>query len=529
MPLQPAEAMALGQKMWQQIMRRRNFGTDASMRPNGIRECLDYYRGVHSLRFVSDEFAAYFSTRFEGFSDNWCAPVIDSAAERLNWMGIRLGTDTRDADAEFQRVMEANNVASGMSEAFTVALACGRSFALVWGNPDDESTPRVTFEHPEFCTLAVDPDTGRTTAAAKGWTEDGQGYLTLYTADEVWKWKWQVSDRDAVNPRKQPEFEDQSEKKEDTAPQWLPRAEADGTWPIPNPLGRVPMVEFRNQTLLDDMPLSDLAGVAAMQDAINLTWAYLFNSLDFASLPQRIMTGADYPSVPVLDDQGQVVAKKPLDLKRLMKERVLWVPDANATPGSWPAANLDVFGKVIEMAVDHVASQTRTPPHYLMGKMSNTAAESLTVAETGLVAKVCQRQQYFTKAIRELHSLVALAQGGDQGNARALAASTGRIVWQDPQYRSLAQKTDAFLKLGQAGLPLQYRLEWWGLDPAEVLRVIELAKENPELIVTPTPMHAPAGQPLPRGYNEVPDTSQNRDVASTSGPQNAAENDGAVN
>lgn len=509
-----ATAMALGQKMWQQIMRRRTFGSSSSMRPNGIRECLDYYRGEHSLRFVSDEFANYFSTRFVGFSDNWCAPVIDSAAERLNWMGIRLGTDTRDADTEFQRVMEANNVPSGMSEAFTVALASGRSFALVWGNPDDESTPLVTFEHPEFCTLAIDPDTGRTTAAAKGWIEDGQGYLTLYTDTEVWKWRWQVSDRDAVNPRKQPHHEADADKHDEAPAEWLPRPELDGTWPIPNPLGRVPMVEFRNQSLLDDMPLSDLAGVAAMQDAINLTWAYLFNSLDFASLPQRIMTGADYPSVPVLDDQGQVISKKPLDLKRLMKERVLWVPDAEAKPGSWPAADLSVFGDVIEMAVDHVASQTRTPPHYLMGKMSNTAAESLTVAETGLVAKVCQRQQYFTRAIRDLHALVALAQGGDQAKARAKAAATGRIVWQDPQYRSLAQKTDAFLKLGQAGLPLQYRLEWWGLDPAEVARVIELAKANPELIVTPNPLHAPAGQPLPRGYNEVPATSQNVPAAS---------------
>jgi hypothetical protein len=162
-----------------------------------------------------------------------------------------------------------------------------------------------------------------------------------------------------------------------------------------------------------------------------------------------------------------VIAKKPLDLKRLMKERVLWVPDPDAKPGSWPAADLSVFGDVIEMAVDHIASQTRTPPHYLMGKMSNTAAESLTVAETGLVASVVQLSQYMTRPVRELHSLVALAQPGDNA-ARAKAAMTGRVVWQDPQYRSLGQKTDAFLKLAQSGLPLQWRLEWYGLDPAEV-------------------------------------------------------------
>lgn len=453
--MEPSAAMALGHRMWQQIMRRRSWGDTTGNHPSGIRECLDYYRGKHSLRFASEEFSDYFKTRFVGFSDNWCGPVIDSAAERLNWVGIRLGNDTREADKEFQRVMEANDVPSGMSEAFTVALAAGRSFALVWGNRDDESTPLITFEHPEFCTLAIDPDTRRTTAAAKGWIDDGQGFLTLYTATEVWKWQWQISDRDQTNPRKQPEFSP-----DEPSGEWSPRQGTDDTWPIPNPLGRVPMVEFRNQTLLDDMPLSDLSGVAAMQDAINLTWAYLFNSLDFASLPQRIMTGADYPSVPVLDENGQVIAKKPLDLKRLLKERVLWVPDPNAKPGSWPAADLKVFGDVIELAVDHIASQTRTPPHYLMGKMSNTAAESLTVAETGLVAKVVQRQQYFTRPVRELHSLVALAQGGRKSAKRARDAATGTVVWGDPQYRSLGQKTDAFLKLAQGGLPLQWRLEW---------------------------------------------------------------------
>ncbi len=306
---------------------------------------------------------------------------------------------------------------------------------------------------------------------------------------EVWKWKWLIADPDKNDPRKQP--------------QWEPREEDDGTWPLPNPMGRVPMVEFRNQTLLDDMPLSDLAGVAAMQDAINLTWAYLFNSMDFASLPQRIITGADLPVVPILDENGQVIGQKPVDLKRLMEDRVLWVTNKDAKPGSWPAADLKVFGDVIEMAVDHIASQTRTPPHYLMGKMSNTAAESLTVAETGLVAKVVQRQQYFTRPIRELHALVALAQGGDAGTAKAKQAATGRIVWQDPQYRSLGQKTDAFLKLAQGGLPLQWRLEWYGLDPTEIERVLEMAKKETELLVAPSPIKATPGAVMPRGYSEL--------------------------
>lgn len=461
-----ARALQLAQRLAEQIQRRRySSGTD-TRQPQGIHGALDYYRGRHPLRFASDAFRSHFESQFAGFTDNWCAPVIDATVERMNMLGIRLGDDTRDADAEFQRVMEVNDAGRGTSEMFTVGLASSRAYGLVWGNADDESTPRVTFEHPEFCTLAVDPDTHETTAAAKMWEDNSTGYLTLYTATAVWKWQWTIA-TDMTNDPRRDVF-------------WEPRQGRDDTWPIPNPLGRVPMFEFKNQSLLDDRPLSDLAGVAAMQDAINLVWAYLFNALDFASLPQRVILGIDIPQQPVLDSNGQIVGTRPIDLKKFMQDRTLWLSNPNAKIDSWPAAQLDVFTAVVESAVDHIASQTRTPPHYLMGKMSNTAAESLTVAETGLVAKVIQRQEYAKRPLREMHALVALAQGD---TARADAARTGVIVWSDPQYRSLAQKVDAFVKLRQSGLPLEWCLEWYGLPPLEVKRVMSMTATEAERIL----------------------------------------------
>jgi len=151
--------------------------------------------------------------------------------------------------------------------------------------------------------------------------------------------------------------------------------------------------------------------------------------------------------------------------------------------------------------------------------MSNTAAESLTVAETGLVASVMQRQQYFTRPIRELHALVALAQPGDNSE-KAKASATGQIVWEDPQYRSIGQKTDAFLKLAQGGLPLQYRLEWYGLDPIEVERVMEMARQDPQLLVAPTPLKAAPGQVLPRGYSEMDSAGATPAAPETPAPGN---------
>lgn len=487
--METSDALTLAQRMWNKIQTQRHArGVDEPLiAPSGLHGYLDYYRGVHKLRFASDEFAKYHLGRYQGFTDNWCAPVIDAAAERLNTTGIRLGEDTREADREFQRVADANDFERGLSEALTVAMAAGRSYGLVWGNPDDESTPRVTFEHPEFCTIAYDPDTREATAAAKAWyDDDDNGCLTLYTADQVWKWQWSVP-KDA-DPRRQVT--------------WEPRQGAsDDTWPLPNPLGRVPMEEFRNTSLLDDRPISDLSGVASMQDAVNLIWAYLFNGLDFATMDQRVVTGADMPKIPVLDENGQKIGEKDADLKKLVTERILWLTGSDAKVASWPAANLDIFDRVIGTCVDHIAAQTRTPPHYLIGKMANMSADALTVAETGLVAKVIQRQANFTRPQRGMYSLIALAQGDA---ARAQQARTGTIVWSDPQYRSLSQKIDAFQKWRASGLPLRFLLEWYGLDAPEVDRVMTMAENEANTLVSATPIAAPAGTVLPGKHVELP-------------------------
>lgn len=479
--METSDALNLAQKMWTKIQTQRHArGVDEPiLAPGGLHGYLDYYRGVHKLRFASDEFAKYHLGRYQGFNDNWCAPVIDAAAERLNTTGIRLGEDTREADSEFQRVADANDWERGLSEAVTVAMSAGRSYGLVWGNPDDETTPRVTFEHPEFCTIAYDPDTREAAAAAKAWFDDeDRGYLTLYTADEVWKWQWSVpKDADA---RRQVTWEQR-------------QGEKDDTWPLPNPLGRVPMVEFRNTALLDDRPISDLSGVASMQDAVNLIWAYLFNGLDFATMDQRVVLGADMPKMPVLNSDGQKVGEKEADLKKMMTERTLWLTSKDAKIDAWPAANLDIFDRVIGTCVDHIAAQTRTPAHYLLGKMANMSADALTVAETGLVAKVIQRQANFTKPQRGMYSLIALAQNE---TARAQQALTGTIVWADPQYRSLSQKIDAFQKMRASGLPLRWVLEWYGLDAPDVDRVMTMAKEEADTLVAPSPVKAPPGEVL---------------------------------
>lgn len=439
---------------------------------------LDYYKGKHRLCYASPEFRDYFADRFNGFSDNWTAPVAAAPAERMNVLGIRLPGEQK-TDKDLSEAWKVSDCERGSSEALVVMLAAARAYCLVWGNPVDEDEPRVTWERPDQAIVGYDSETGRASAALKLWSDDTTEYATLYTATDVWKFsrpryaRTGYSVAGLIVPAG-------SDVVRSAGPEgWLPRqGDNDDTWPIPNPMGRVPMVELRNQTLLDDDPLSDIAGVMAMQDAINLTWAYLMNSLDFASLPQRVVMGTDIPQIPILNDQGQVIGKRPLELDTLISERILWIPGQDAKIGSWAAADLSSYSNVIERAIEHIAAQTRTPPHYLIGKVANLSAEALTAAETGLVAKTGERIVYSSSGIREIHSLMASAMNDE---AKAKACRRGVVMWADTQFRAIGQKVDALMKMKTIGFPTRWIAEQYGLEPPEVDRVMAMIEEQAEM------------------------------------------------
>lgn len=437
---------------------------------------LDYYKGKHKLCYASPEFRDYFADRFRGFSDNWTAPVAAAPAERMNVLGIRLDPDERSADKELSEAWKVADCERGSSESFVVTLAAARSYCLVWGTEDDE--PRVTWERPDQAIVAYDTDTGQAKAALKLWADDTHEYATLYEAESVWKFarpryvRTGYSVSGLIVPAG-------SDTVRSAGPEgWQPRqGDSDDTWPLPNPMRRVPMVELRNQTLLDDDPLSDISGVMAMQDAINLIWAYLMNALDFASLPQRVVMGADIPKVPILDENGQKVGERPIQLDTLINERILWLT-GDASIGSWPAADLAAYSNVIERAIEHIAAQTRTPPHYLIGKVANLSAEALTAAETGLVSKTGERIVYVNSGIREIHALMALAMNDE---AKARACRRGTVMWADTQFRALGQKVDALQKLKAMGFPLRWLAEQYGLEPPEVERVMRMVEEQAQM------------------------------------------------
>lgn len=407
-----------------------------------IRRYSDYYEGKHPLHFASPQFAKYWGGLFREFADNWCQVVVDSKAERLVVRGIRIGEEK--ADKDLWRVWNINGLDADSGLAFVDAIAGCQSYALVWGNEGDQDTPTVSFESANEAILAYEPGSRRKKAAGlKCWRDEytGDEFATLFLPDQVWKFQKKSGGNVIPILARDPIL---------GGPvagggigEWDLRYVAGEPNPMDNPIGEVPMTELPNRSRLATLPVSEIANVIPLQDAINIVWSHLLTASDFAAFPQRVILGMDVPKKPITNEAGDVIGQEKIDLDKLAVDRILWFESPDAKIGSWPAANLENYTKLLETAVGHIAAQTRTPQHYLIGKMANLSGEALKAAETGLVSTVYEKQLYFGEAIKDMARLIALAQGDD---AKAKALREASVIWKDPESRSLAELADALGK-----------------------------------------------------------------------------------
>lgn len=477
MALSAQQVLASTQALYEQIDARR---TD-------VCRAEEYYRGKQRLRFASAKWSEYHADRYKDFSDNWCGPVANSPNERLRVDGFRLDEDpaTSNAEKKLWRDWQANDMEAQSSQGFLASIITGRSYVMVWGTPDGE--PVATWERADQVIIGYDPEhPGVAVEMLKAWHDGSTEFATYFTTDEVWKWQRPWLDRksaDGPMPARADSFFRTSSGivvPATDATGWKPRqAAADNTWPLPNPLGMIPGVEMPNRPMLGGEPLSEIGGTMAMQDAINLLWAYLFTQADFASMPARVVMGQEPPSIPILDESGNEVGRQPVDIKKLTEDRILWLTGENSKIGQWDAAKLDVFTGVIETAVTHVAAQTRTPPHYLvLGKgLVNVNAEGMKTAETGLVKKVGEMQLFLSPPVRGVFQRFALVRN-DQGLAEK--ARFGVTKWKDAENHSDAQMADALVKLKDIGFPFPWLAERYGLSQPELDRVMKMRETEAE-------------------------------------------------
>lgn len=421
-------------------------------RRSTVRHFEAYYEGEHRLAFATAKFREAFGDIFNGFSDNWCGVVVDAAVERLEVQGFRFGRDA-NADDEAWRIWQANDLDAGSIVGHETSIATGWSYLLVAPNPDDEDTPTITVEHPDEVIVAMVPGSPRQRAAAfKKWVDaDGYAMATLYLPDGLYKWRSAQKYRGGSRPR------------------WVPRpdeAEADG-YAGDNPVGAVPIVPLLNRPTMRGEGRSDIKSVIPQQDAVNKEIADMLVASEFAAYRQRYAAGIDVE----LDDDGKP-KKKVFDPG---VDRMFTTGNEEAKFGSFEASDLSNYVAAVEMLVQHIAAQTRTPPHYLLGQSGAfPSGESLKSTETGLVAKVKRKMTTFGESYEETIRL-AFRLKGDEQKANAIDAET---IWRDPESRTEGELIDGLVKLSTIGVPRRALWERLGASPQQIARWESMAEAD---------------------------------------------------
>ncbi|MEW1568311.1 phage portal protein [Streptomyces sp. NPDC093509] len=398
----------------------------------------DLYNGEEQLMFTTPEFEEQTGGIFEDFSDNWCRTVPDTVRERLKVTAFQNSEGKQDKKAMDAWRRNGADVEVGL--ALLDALVTSRSHALVW-NPTGQASD-ITFVPTGEAIVDYAPGArGVRRAGLRVWSDGDHEFATLFVRA--------TGGQPAMVYRRQ-------RKGDGDGGMWEPRTI--GLRPservdFPNPMGdagAVPLVELANRSRLGGPPESDIKQVAPLQRAVNTLWAHMLTGADYMAMPQRAILGMDKPMKDIRDAEGNIVDEEEIPLLKFGRDRLLWLSKQGASIGQFTAADLGNYLRVIEAAVRHIAAQTRTPPHYLLGEMSNIAAEALTAAESGLVAKAKDKQLYFGADIREIVRLEALASGEPD---RADSLAMGKVLWRDAQYRSEAQYADALTKYKAIGVP----------------------------------------------------------------------------
>lgn len=245
---------------------------------------------------------------------------------------------------------------------------------------------------------------------------------------------------------------------------------------IEHDLGLCPVVQMRNQMDLLGTPLGEIEPVIPIQDRIVDATFTLQMVAKYGAFPQRWIAGID-TTQPLRDEDGEIIldvdGNAVMPTIKAYVDHILTAADENTKFGQFAAADLGQYVEALEAHIRHLAAITQTPPHYLLGSLVNLSAEALAAAEAGLMRKIRDRRATLGEGYEQALRLGAVIIGDDD----AAADETSQVHWQDVESRSLAQVSDALVKLQSVGVPLPMLFDmipgWTKQDREKAVELME--------------------------------------------------------
>lgn len=427
-----------------------------------------YYDGAHNLAFAGEKFLEAFGGLFHAFADNWCGVVANAVEERMIVQGFRVN-EQPTADATAKRIWEANELDLQSSMGHLDGLIAGAFYVTAWPGDetdgDDNPRPEITVESATSTIVECHPKIRkRRTAGLRTWlADDGYEHAELFFLDRVYLFRSRSKRSGGIlgDPNRQVWVgEDQL----DVA------ANLDASASMENPYKAIPIVEFLNMPRLTRSRRagwaahSELASIIPLQDAVNKLIADMLVASEFAADPQRHLTGYE-PDEEVGADGKPTGSIIPPTFKS-GAGRLWWLESENAKFGQFEAADLNNYVQAVEMIVQHIASISATPPHYLRASADRLSGESIKSAETGLVAKVGRKSRGWGAGWEEVMRIA-----GTIGRIPELAgAQSMETIWKDPETRTESEHVDAVTKKKDIDVPAPQLWEELGYTPEQMGR-----------------------------------------------------------
>ena len=387
-----------------------------------------YYAGSPPLSFLAPEAREALGNRFGRMASNFCRLAVTSITERLRVTGF---TRNGEADPALWADWTRSDLDQLSATLHREALTLGTAYALVWA--DASGAPTISVESAHQMTVVRDPGTRQIMAAVKRWNTTTGTEAVLYLSDKIVRYR--------------------SDSHHATAASQFRVVET-----VDNPLGVVPVVEFRNSDRLLEEGVSELRDIAPLQDALNKLLADLMVDSEYFSRPRRWATGVELE----LDEDGNAENPYPESNRMMIGE------EADIKFGQLPAADLSAYDTAIRTVISQIMAVSSLPGHYT-GIVANQPpnADGLRAAEASLTARCEQRQHTFAQSWEKVMSLAhAIRSNTDP------AAADVTVQWADPATRSVAQEADAVVKLYQAGLlPVSTALAKLGYSDTEVTQI----------------------------------------------------------
>lgn len=379
-----------------------------------------YWYGRQPLAFIAPEQRKLLGDRMGRLVSNIPRLTVLSIAERLKVQAF----DGVSVSQEW----ESNDMPQHCGTLFKEALLLGSSAVLVSTAPD--GSPRITVESAKQVSFERDPATRTVTSALKRWETRTSTEATLFLPDRIVRLSAPTKGAAAASFKQVDEWS--------------------------NPLGVVPMVPVVNSDrLLDTEGVSEIWDLIPLVDAANKLLVDLMCTSEATGLPRRWAVGLlpqqrdvrDAEGHIVLDDNGNPVR----ELVNPISEdtyKMAVAASENAKFGQWDAASMAGYESAMRVVMAHIGAISSLPPAYLnMTNSQPTSADAVRAQEASLTAKVEAKELAFSPALEQVAALVvAVRDGADP------ASVTPRVQWADAASRSVAQETDAAVKLYQAGV-----------------------------------------------------------------------------